>query len=73
MIVKCPWFIASGKCQKMWDAVDRSPAEDLCEAVSVIFWKTLLKIALALAAIAMVVLLTSGVILIVQNIHHAAR
>ncbi len=45
----------------------------LFAAISVIFWKTLLKIALTLAAIAMVVLLTSGVILILQNIHHAAK
>ncbi len=42
----------------------------LFAAVSVIFWKTLLKIAVAVAAIALVVLLTSGAIMIYQNIHH---
>ena len=42
----------------------------LFTAISVIFWKTLLKIVLTVAAIAVVVLLTSGVILIYQGIHH---
>jgi hypothetical protein len=40
----------------------------LFAAISVIFWKTLLKIVLTLAAIAVAVLLTSGVILIFQHI-----
>lgn len=42
----------------------------LFAAISVIFWKTMLKIVLTVAAIAVTVLLTSGVILIYQGIHH---
>jgi hypothetical protein len=42
----------------------------LFAAISVIFWKTLLKIAVTVAAIALVVLLTSGAIMIYQSIHH---
>lgn len=42
----------------------------LFAAISVIFWKTLLKIAVTVAAIVLVVLLTSGAIMIYQSIHH---
>ncbi len=42
----------------------------LFAAISVIFWKTLLKIVLTVAAIVVTVLLTSGVMLIYQGIHH---
>jgi hypothetical protein len=42
----------------------------LFAAISVIFWKTLLKIAVTVAAIALVVLLTSGAIMIYQSVHH---
>ena len=42
----------------------------LFAVISVIFWKTMLKIVLTVAAIAVTVLLTSGVILIYQGIHH---
>jgi len=43
----------------------------LFAVISVLFWKPLLKIAVAIAAIAIVVLLASGAILILQSIHHA--
>lgn len=42
----------------------------LFAAISVVFWKTLLKIAVTVAAIALVVLLISGAIMIYQGIHH---
>lgn len=45
----------------------------LFAAVSVIFWKVLLKIALTLAVITVVILFTSGVILILQNVHQVAK
>jgi hypothetical protein len=41
----------------------------LFAAISVIFWKALLKIALTVAAIVLAVLLTSGVIWILQHVH----
>jgi hypothetical protein len=43
----------------------------LFAVISVLFWKPLLKIAVAIAAIAIVVLLASGAILILQSIHPA--
>jgi hypothetical protein len=45
----------------------------LFAVISVVFWKTLLKIAVTVAAVAMLVLLTSGAILIYQNIHHVTK
>jgi hypothetical protein len=41
--------------------------------VFVVFWKTLLKITVMVAATTVIVLLASGVVEILQNIHHVAR
>jgi len=45
----------------------------LFAAISVIFWKTVIKIVVTVAAIVLVVLLTAGAIMIFQNVHHLAR
>jgi hypothetical protein len=45
----------------------------LFAAISVIFWKTLIKLAVTVAAIVLVVLLTAGAIMIFQNVHHLAK
>ena len=45
----------------------------LFAAISVIFWRVLLRIVLTVAAIALLVLLTSGAILIFESIHHLNR
>jgi hypothetical protein len=37
---------------------------------SVVFWRTLLMIVVMVVAIAVLVLLTSGAVLILQNLHH---
>jgi hypothetical protein len=42
----------------------------LFSIVSVIFWRALLKIVVMIVAVAVLVLLASGAILILQNIHH---
>jgi hypothetical protein len=41
--------------------------------IAVIFWRTLLKLALGIMAIALVILLISGVILLFQDLHHAVK
>jgi len=41
--------------------------------IAVVFWRVLLKLALAIVAIALVVLLTSGVVLLFEGLHHAAK
>jgi hypothetical protein len=38
--------------------------------VFVVFWKPLLKIAVMVAATTMIVLLTSGAVVLLQDIHH---
>ena len=38
-----------------------------------LFWKMLLKVVIAIAAIAIIVLLASGALLIIQSIHHMTR
>jgi hypothetical protein len=45
----------------------------LFAVISVIFWKTLIKLAVTVAAIVLVVLLTAGAIMIFQNVHHLAK
>jgi hypothetical protein len=40
--------------------------------VSVVFWRVLLKIAVMTAAIVLIVLLTSGAIVLLENIHRVA-
>ena len=43
----------------------------LFAVISVIFWKTLIKLAVTVAAIVLVVLLTAGAIMIFQYVHLA--
>ncbi len=41
--------------------------------ISVIFWRALLRIVVMVAAMAVIILLTSGALLIYQSLHHLAR
>jgi len=41
--------------------------------IAVVFWRVLLKLALMIVAVLLVILLTSGVILLFESFNHAAR
>jgi hypothetical protein len=41
--------------------------------IAVIFWRVLLKLALMIVAVMLVILLTSGVILLFESFSHAAK
>jgi hypothetical protein len=41
--------------------------------IAVIFWRVLLKLALMIVAVLLVILLTSGVILLLESFSHAAK
>jgi hypothetical protein len=41
--------------------------------IVVIFWRALIRLALAILAIVLVILLTSGVVVLFQGLHHAVK
>lgn len=41
--------------------------------IAVVFWRFLLRLALVIVAVVLVVLLTSGVILLYEGMHHAVK
>jgi hypothetical protein len=45
----------------------------LFATISVIFWRTLLRIVVMVAAIALIILLTSGAVLIFESLNHVAK